>query len=700
MHSEHSSRIYFGIFSLVLLLTAGLYWQGLNGVFIFDDQENLGYLTKIDKTDYLSSIAQYTSDALASSLGRPIALLSFALQHESYPIDIQSFKAVNIMLHLLNGCLVFILIALLARLLKISTQQGLLLALCTASIWLLNPFQVSTVLYVVQRMTQLSAFFSLLGLIVYLLGRECIAYNKPIRGFLLVSGGIGVGIVLSVLSKENGILLALLVLVLEWTVLSQYTKPRYWHWWLGFFAYLPLGLLLFYLLGVFRTLSHTEPNTLFVYAGMFLLTSLIIESIIWAWVSQPRWKIGFRILFYSPSVLMIIYFNIDTSVILASYEIRDFNVIERVLTQMRILVEYIAKILLIYPIDYGLFHDDFVVSRSLLNPVSTALSLVLVLSLIGFAVWKRAIYPFIAFGILWFFAGHVLESSFVGLVLYFEHRNYLPSLGIIFALVYVIWLISQVIGQRYRSLFAGMVVFWMLAGIGLTWSQIQLWADPIQQAGTWAAQKPLSRYAQSQAASIAIQLDQPKIAEQYYHHLLRAFPEDSDPYMLLLLLACHYPQQIIMPDIEQEILPALQNQTVNTGTLSSMLNLLEEWDTCPSLNIEKIEALFQTLVIQTEKPYLTIVYNLYAIFKSQIGEYFAAVENISKAIDLGERSPRVYLQRIEWAIAAQESQLAAFYLEDANQHFSPLQQFAFQKQLSYWQMRIQLLNSSLLPVTP
>ena len=104
------------------------------------------------------------------------------------------------------------------------------------------------------------------------------------------------------------------------------------------------------------------------------------------------------------------------------------------------------------------------------------------------------------------------------------------------------------------------------------------------------------------------------------------------------------------------------------------------------------------MLIKTDKVYLTIVYNLYAVFKYQIGEYLAAVDNISKAIELGGKSPRIYLQRVEWAVAAQKPQLASLYLDAANQHFSPLQHYAFHKQLNYWQMRIQLLNS--LPATP
>ncbi|MEK7991759.1 MAG: hypothetical protein VSS52_012185 [Thiotrichaceae bacterium] len=695
MPTTSNSRYYLAIFSLVLVFTAGLYWQGLNGVFIFDDEQNLAYLTLIDNADYWSTTAQFISEGFAGALGRPISLLTFAFQHDAYPDNIKVFKAVNIILHLLNGCLVFAFILLLTRLLKISSQHGLFLALCTASIWLLNPLQVSTVLYVVQRMTQLAAFFSLLGLTVYLLGREAIAYNKPIRGFLLVSSGIGLGIILAAFSKENGILLSLLVLVLEWTVLSHYTKPRYWTLWLAIFVYLPIFLLFLYLTGISRTILHLPPDNLLLYSGLLAVMIVLIESIIWTWIAKSNWKNLFRALFYTPISLTILFYSFNADTILASYMIRDFNVIERLLTEARVLTEYIAKTLLIYPVDYGLFHDDYPISRGIFNPSSTALAIAFILSLIGFAVWKRKIYPLIAFGILWFFAGQILESSVIGLVIYFEHRNYLPSIGIIFVLVYFFWVLLQTIPMRYQPVLTGIAILWLFAGIGLTWSQISLWSNPVKQAGVWAAYKPDSRYAQSQAAAIAVQLDQPKIAEQYYHQMLLSFPQDSDPYMMLLLLACHYPDDIIMPNIKQEILPQLQQQNVSTGALSSIIMLLDEWKQCKKLSAQDMDAIFNVLLNNVRKAHLAQLYNLYARFKAQTSDYLAAIDAISKSINLVKNaSSELYFLRIKWAIAAQDIQLASLYLETAYQAFNPFRQYAYQKQLSYWRMRIELFNQS------
>ena len=56
--------------------------------------------------------------------------------------------------------------------------------------------------------------------------------------------------------------------------------------------------------------------------------------------------------------------------------------------------------------------------------------------LVGLALWgvrRRAMW---SFGLLWYLVGHSLESSLLSLELVFEHRNYVPSFGILFAGAY------------------------------------------------------------------------------------------------------------------------------------------------------------------------------------------------------------------------------------------------------------------------
>ena len=70
-------------------------------------------------------------------------------------------------------------------------------------------------------------------------------------------------------------------------------------------------------------------------------------------------------------------------------------------------------------------------SQSLIQPITTLFSAMLILSLLFFSVWKIKRFPLLCFGILWYFIAISLESFIaLGSDLYFEHRNYLPTAGL------------------------------------------------------------------------------------------------------------------------------------------------------------------------------------------------------------------------------------------------------------------------------
>ena len=72
----------------------------------------------------------------------------------------------------------------------------------------------------------------------------------------------------------------------------------------------------------------------------------------------------------------------------------------------------------------------------LLSPPATLASIVAIVLLVATA-WKyRKKAPVYTFAVFWFLGGHILESTVVPLELYIEHRNYLPLLGPIFAVIY------------------------------------------------------------------------------------------------------------------------------------------------------------------------------------------------------------------------------------------------------------------------
>ena len=75
----------------ICLLTALIYWSGLSGGFLFDDKPNLGGLVHYAQSGQWGDAQQYIFNAFSGPTGRPIALLTFVYQAESWPYDAFSF---------------------------------------------------------------------------------------------------------------------------------------------------------------------------------------------------------------------------------------------------------------------------------------------------------------------------------------------------------------------------------------------------------------------------------------------------------------------------------------------------------------------------------------------------------------------------------------------------------------------------------
>jgi len=319
------------------------------------------------------------------------------------------------MYHLVGGLLVFWLTALLVRATsEVKDHRPWLIAAVVAAFWLLHPLHVSTVLYTIQRMTVLSAVFILAGLICYVKGRQS-QESSVAKGWLIVGAGFGVFFPLALLSKESAVLFPAFCTLIEIFVLR------------------------------FKGNAEIQKQ-LKVFHGALVLGYLSVVGYVVANSSR---------------------------MILNSYAVRDFTFLERVLTEPRIIVLYIAQLLRPIQSKMGFFHDDLVLSTSLFEPITTLFSIVFLAALFASAIYLRKSLPLYAFGILFFFAAHALESSVFALELMFEHRNYLASLGILIALLAVIQVAIQ--GNRGKLIIAVIG----LCGLSLlTWQRAVTWASP------------------------------------------------------------------------------------------------------------------------------------------------------------------------------------------------------------------------------
>jgi hypothetical protein len=182
-------------FALALLLAWLCYRPALSGTFQLDDVANLDGLAAV--SDYDSTL-NFIGSGAAGPLGRPIAMLSFALQADSWPQDAAAFLRVNVLIHLLNAILVALCLLRVAVGMRIDMTKAMTIAALSASAWVLMPLLASASLLVVQRMSTLSATFVLLGLIGYLFARARID-DRPRQALLGMSACLAVGTVLAML---------------------------------------------------------------------------------------------------------------------------------------------------------------------------------------------------------------------------------------------------------------------------------------------------------------------------------------------------------------------------------------------------------------------------------------------------------------------------------------------------------------------
>lgn len=358
---------------LALTLTFLCYWPGLHGGFFFDDQINILLSENIQLENLsLDALWQATRNGIAGPLGRPVSQLSFALNYYFSGFDPFIFKASNLLIHCLNGILVFLLAQYLIRAARpnLSTKDAKLLAAWAAAAWLLSPIQLTSVLYVVQRMTSLSAFFLFAAVLLHVSARqrEKTGYT-PVAMLILAWALLWP---LSVFSKESGILFPGFVSAYE-LIIRRNAHSK-----LDGFGRLIAGL----------------TSAAIVGAAIYLLTPYAS----WLW---------------------------------SGYDIREFTPTERLLTEARVIWTYLELIFIPQQAAFGLYHDDFIISSSLLNPWTTFPALLGLVGLAGLAWWARAGNPLAAFAIVWFLIGHSLESTILPLEIAHEHRNYIALLGIL-----------------------------------------------------------------------------------------------------------------------------------------------------------------------------------------------------------------------------------------------------------------------------
>lgn len=525
-----------------LLLTVGCYLPGLDGGFLFDDTINLQEMGSYGGVRDWESFKSFTLGGWSGPSGRPLSLMSFLLNDTTWPSQAARFKPTNLGFHLLCGLLLAWTSLLVLRFYGFEDERATWLATFSASCWLLHPFLVSTTLYVIQRMTQLAALFVFAGIVGYLHGR-LILTKFPRAAYLWMAGSLTLGTLLAVLSKENGVLLPLLVGVIEFCAPNSTRNIR----------------------------------------------SALIFRVIFIWLPTL-------------AVLGYLASNINFSPDL--WPNRNFNQLERLLSEPRILWDYLGNLLLPRIEGQGLYHDDFVISRDLITPGPTLPALLGLLGLIVVALSGRRRWPLFSLAMLFFLVGHLLESTLLGLELYFEHRNYLPTAFLFLPIASGL----DSLRQRTRvSIPAALGLFIIALLAFMTWMRSQLWADTGRLEIFWATTAINSPRAQNAVATYY--MNQGLIAEANRHieEAVLRIP-DSSLLSIRRLLQKVWVQQATEADFT-ETAERLGNQPFDAQTVMA-LRLMVERLVGPKQPHEYIASTIQLL----ENLRMNAAYNKFPLF--------------------------------------------------------------------------------------
>jgi hypothetical protein len=593
---DHVTESYRPSAKFLLALTAVLaaawivYTPGLHGGFLFDDFANLPVLGNTGPVDNWPAFWRYITSGMADPLGRPLALLSFLRDAHDWPAAPFPFKRSNLILHLLNGVLLALMLRRMGHALAsrngsrnvVSAFRLDMAAAVGAGFWLLHPLLVSTTLYIVQREAMLSSTFTLLGLLAWLRGRHAVYSGRTTRGLCWMALGLGGCTLLSILSKANGVLLPALAVVIESTVMAA------------------------------SSLSTVPCDSTNRNRGIYRYAMLVMGWLPSAFVASYLIYQGWHGLTQGIS------------------SVRPWTLGQRLLTEPRVLMDYLQLLWLPRPFTPGLFNDQIHASTSLWSPVTTLLSMLAVAALIIAAWICRLRYPAWALAILFYFVGQSLESSSVPLELYFEHRNYLPAMLMFWPLALFLCgtgsrsllftnankgrrigklggnvpnsRLAQVVPSNWPTpsnpegiwpVIKLMIAVVLFLGLGfMTYARASLWGNTRDQTQLWATLNPDSPRAQADVANSEINSGHPSLAVARLEPALENAPAQAQLAMNLFNAQCRLGQ--VTPAMILKFKTALRT-TRDVGPLlvhwfSDKMDQIGKPD-CPELTLGTLDSL-------------------------------------------------------------------------------------------------------------
>ncbi len=423
---------FFGVFLLFIFIIT-IYSNTLKASWHLDDYPTIVNNKQIHINELspsaLCSLFQLSKNDLNYRLSRPLSYLSLALNWYIGNHQVIGYHIVNIIIHILtSGFLYLFLLSALKTPRFAGRFQGdeSNIALLASVLWAIHPIQTQAITYIIQRMASQSAMFYILGLFFYIQGR--FQTDKWPR-WAFFSGTL-LCMLLAVGSKENTITFPLSIGLVEIILFQSFSSPE------------------------------NRKTCIQIVTAVTVATLTLAILMLFAMLPDP----------------------LSTFQTLSGK--RSFSLTERLMTEPRIVLNYLVQIF--YPLlnRFSIEHP-ITISTSLVEPITTLLSLLSITGLLVFGLLRIHRFPALSLAILFYFLNQVVESSFISLELVFEHRNYLPSLFIFLPVA-----IGVVQGLRYFQRENKQVMFFLSSSV-LTLLLMVIGMTTFTRNGIWSSEKTL-----------------------------------------------------------------------------------------------------------------------------------------------------------------------------------------------------------------
>ncbi len=559
-------------------------------------------LDVLESVQSASDKRQFVLGGQAGPLGRPLALLSFLPHAEKWPENSVSVLRANVLIHVCNA---FLLLLLAYMLMRLATTFS-----TTKSFLIAIGAAALWALLPINVSTSLIAIQRMTGLAALfgLLGLTGFVagyffqQRSPLLAIVFQGLSLGLGTLLAIFTKESGALIPVFALVIHAVLLNKLPIQRHYRLLRAGFLWLAFLSILFYLSPFMRDW--------FAYDGY-----------------------------------------------------RGASAWSRFLSQPGILLQYLKLTFAPLPTKFSPFHDDvqFVTETWVI-----VAALTIWFSAVIISIATKRFSPWLLFALLWFFTGHLLESSVINLELYFEHRNYLAVFGGCLALSYFAGSAPPALSKIMPLLFVGYIGIIAVNLVATT----TLWGKPMLAAETWAVSSPASARAALHLATLDIEtaggdglqaqrslvsFAKRSRAVSYMDKTIEACPKCIDVHMQALLYSCNIKKESEIDSRFKALLASARDGKSTLPVVDGIFPLMQliKHKACGSLVSEDVKELLDALIANSAfspQMYLTRLYFLRANVSYDEGKMAEAQEYLEKAERVGPQALPVLQFQVHLAL--------------------------------------------------